>query len=92
MSTYDIEISDTESVTVTIEPAAQGARGYSILFNADADVIAETASTHYLGYCIREIIAKEIFAVLVVTPDDFNVWEILDCADIPECPCEDDED
>ena len=86
MNSYTIPLDDNLEAMVYIEPALQGSRAYSLLFDDDAEIVAETDSVQYVDYCRTEICAGEINKLL---PDNnLDVWDILASAGMPECVCE----
>lgn len=86
MNSYIIPINSNLEAMVYIKPSLQGNRAYSLLFDEDAGLIAETDSVQYMDYCLTEICAREIGRML---PDiDLNVWDALASAGMPECVCD----
>ena len=58
MPTYTLDNLRGLDLSITIEPSLQGYRGYGIAFDEDADIVGETASRLYIGYCIPDILAS----------------------------------
>ena len=50
-TTTKIALSDGTELRVTTEPSLQGTRAWGIAFDENADVITETQSQQYIGYC-----------------------------------------
>lgn len=90
MSTYTIPLDGELEASISVEPSLQGLRAHSLLFNDDADIVAETDSTQYIDYCHTEVCAREIFKLLESAGIDYaaNVWDDLSGAGMPECVCD----
>ena len=58
MTTYALDAIRGLDLSITIEPSSQGYRGYGIAFDDDADIVAETDSRMYIGYCIPDVLAS----------------------------------
>lgn len=86
MNSCTIPITDNLEAMIYIEQSLQGNRAYSLLFDDEAEIVAETDSVQYIDYCLTEICAQEITKML---PDNnLNVWDILASAGMPECACD----
>lgn len=90
MSTYTIPLDGELEASVSIEPAHQGLRAHSLLFNDDADIVSETDSIQYIDYCYTCASGAEIFRLLTEAGIDYaaNVWDDLSGAGMPECACD----
>lgn len=86
MISYTIPVNNNLEAYIHIEPSLQGSRAYSLLFDNDAEIVAETDNVQYIDYCHTDICAGEITKML---PDNnMNVWDILSSAGMPECACD----
>lgn len=96
MSTYTIPTGDGEEARITIEPGnSVGYPAHGIYFNHNADIIAETRTTTYHGYCTQEILCQEIPRLLTILGRDVPDYEVLDYmvtdATGLTCDCDDDD-
>lgn len=58
MAVYTFDDIRNLSLTIMAEPTTQGFRAYGLAFNDDADLVAETGSRHYIGYCTADVLAS----------------------------------
>ena len=94
MATYTLPITDDTDVTVSVTRSSQGyhAAGYLTATHEDGSTeeFGELDSTHYIDYCLTEVVAHEAIRIAHNYPrlsDGWNVWEGI--GDIlPECVCE----
>lgn len=94
MASYTLPITDTTDVTVSVTRSTQGfhAAGYLTATHEDGSTedYGHLNSTHYIDYCLSEVVAHEAIRLTGNYPrlsDDWNVWEALNDI-LPECVCE----
>lgn len=89
MSTYTLDGIRGLDLSITLEGTPQGMRGYGLAFNDDADIVAETESRHYIGYCRADVLASIIGDLTNVDPmqDAADIWDALNASDI-HCHCD----
>ena len=75
MHEYTITLANGDELRVTTEPSLQGRRAYSLLFDANANVLAETDSTQYIDYCETCILIGESSRVGI---PDMLAWYSLE--------------
>lgn len=92
MSTYTIPIDRHHEALVTIADRSGpwGVNASSIAFNSDADIVAETTTTTYCGYCAAEIIHQEI-AAMIPNVSDERIAHLLESRGL-ECECDEEDD
>jgi uncharacterized protein YuzB (UPF0349 family) len=90
MTTYTLDGIRGLDLSITVEPSMQGMRGYGIAFDDDADIVAETESRQYIGYCIADVLAS-IAGDLTNGDDNMrdasDIFEAIGAAGI-ECHCD----
>lgn len=97
MATYTIPVTDNTDVTIHVDRGFQGlhAAGYLTTKHDDGtEDYGHTRDTHYIDYCLTEVVAHEALRVVGNFPrlsDDWNVWEALEGI-LPECECDEDDD
>lgn len=88
-SIVSIDLNGLEA-RIFVEPSSQGLRAYSILFDDNADVINETESIQYIGYCLSCVayrVACDLFDYRKQV-EPFAIADSLE-ADGLSCHCDD---
>ena len=94
MSTYTLPLTDHVEVTISVSRSSHGfhASGYLTATHGDGSIeyFGHRKSTHYIDYCLTEVVAREAILVTENYPrlsDSWNVWEVLP-GSLPECECD----
>lgn len=93
MESYTLSITEDTELTVNVTRGFQGfhAAGYlTAIHDGDTEDYGHRNETHYIDYCLTEVVAHEALRVVGNYPllsDDWDVWGAL--VDIlPECECD----
>jgi hypothetical protein len=90
VASYEIEIRGLDA-RVTITRGNETASAWGILFDENAEIVTETESTRYSGYCDAEILTAVVgemaFSRRGIEWDDIHAT--VEALDLPACECED---
>ena len=90
MNTYAIDNVRGRDLSITVDQSLQGYRAYGIAFNDDADIVEETESRQYIGYCTADVlvsIAGDLTNGDDDTRDATDIWDAINSAGL-FCHCD----